>query len=73
MRPQTAPSNAGYVFVNACTKMVSDLPGQRDRGHAHPAHGYGTGTQTPPFLAIWGQNRTLSSTIHAPETIRHRS
>ena len=42
-RPWTAPSNAGYVFVNACTKMVSDLPGQSDRGHASPAHAYGTG------------------------------
>ena len=37
IRSQTAPSNAGYVFVNACTKMVSDLPGQSDRGHAHPS------------------------------------
>ncbi|GAA2763863.1 hypothetical protein GCM10010103_29040 [Streptomyces paradoxus] len=64
----TAPSKAGYVFVNACTKMVSDLPGQRDRGHAPPAHAQGTGAYAPPFLVFRGQNRTLSSVNPAPET-----
>ncbi|CAM5676314.1 hypothetical protein SALBM217S_01363 [Streptomyces griseoloalbus] len=68
IRPRTAPSNAGYVFVNACTKIVSDLPGQRDRGHAPPARTEGTGAPAPPFLCFQGQNRTLSSVNPAPET-----
>ncbi len=58
IRPQTAPSTAGYVFVNACTKMVSDLPGQRDRGHARRS-----GALLDPS---WGQNR------HTPRESRPR-
>src|SRR5690606_15627071 len=68
MRPRTAPSTAGYVFVNACTKMVSDLPGQRDPSHAGLPPRRGTGAARTPFLFFWGQNSTLSSVNPAPET-----
>ena len=68
VRPRTAPSNAGYVFVNACTKMVSDLSGQRDRGHARLDARSGT-TRTRPSSRLLGAKPHTLLTIPPPRPL----
>ena len=52
--------------MNACTKIVSVLSEQSDRGHASRSRGHGTTDHVSPSHARRGQSGTLSSRIAPP-------